>query len=170
MDFLIFLEFFWIFLDFFGFFEFFWIFMDFYGLFWIFWIFGDFFFWGGGVLVILQYFIEHCFICRPSDSTVSVDAGIEARTVATPALAVRRSIQSARSHPLIFSARSHPQQARSHPLNRLDLIHLSVRSHPLSRLISSTIDQISSARQIYTVGALSIARLCQNLVNCRRNI
>jgi hypothetical protein len=53
------------------------------------------------------------------------------RTVATSALAVRRSnqlarsnIQSARSaryHPQ--SARSHPHSARSHPPSRLDLIH-----------------------------------------------
>jgi hypothetical protein len=34
--------------------------------------------------------IQHCFICHPSDSTVSEDAGIEFRTVATLALAVRR--------------------------------------------------------------------------------
>ncbi len=34
---------------------------------------------------------QHCFICRPSDSTVSEDAGIECRTVAILALAVRRS-------------------------------------------------------------------------------
>ena len=32
---------------------------------------------------ILLYFIRHCFICRPSDSTVSEDAGIEHRAVAT---------------------------------------------------------------------------------------
>ncbi len=37
------------------------------------------------------YNIQHCFICRPSDSTVPKDAGIEPRTVATGALAVRRS-------------------------------------------------------------------------------
>jgi hypothetical protein len=30
-----------------------------------------------------MYVIQHCFICRPSDSTVSEDAGIEPRTVAT---------------------------------------------------------------------------------------
>ncbi len=30
-----------------------------------------------------KYFTEQCFICRPSDSTVSGDAGIETRTVAT---------------------------------------------------------------------------------------
>ncbi len=44
-----------------------------------------------------MYCIQHCFICRPSDSTVSEDAGIEPRTVATSALAVRRSNQEARS-------------------------------------------------------------------------
>jgi hypothetical protein len=42
--------------------------------------------------------IQHCFICRPSDSTVSEDAGIEPRTVASSALAVRRSNHSAGSH------------------------------------------------------------------------
>jgi hypothetical protein len=35
---------------------------------------------GGGVVT---YLIQHCFICRPSDSTVSEDAGIERRIVAT---------------------------------------------------------------------------------------
>jgi hypothetical protein len=45
-----------------------------------------------------QYFIQHCF--APPDSTVSEDAGIEPRTVATSALAVRRSNRSARSHPV----------------------------------------------------------------------
>jgi hypothetical protein len=46
-----------------------------------------------------MYDIQHCFICRPTDSTVSEDAGIEPRPVATRALAVRRSNHSARSHP-----------------------------------------------------------------------
>ncbi len=49
------------------------------GDFWIFW----------------KYFIQHCFICRHSDSTVSE----KPRTIATFALAVRRSNPSARSHP-----------------------------------------------------------------------
>ena len=44
-------------------------------------------------------FIQACFICGPSDSTVSEDAGIEPRTVATSPLAVRRSNHYARSHP-----------------------------------------------------------------------
>jgi hypothetical protein len=37
-----------------------------------------------------MYIIQHCFICRPSDSIVSEDAGIEPRTVATLALTARR--------------------------------------------------------------------------------
>ncbi len=47
-----------------------------------------------------MYFIQLCFGCRPSDSTVSEDAGTEPRTVATLALAVSRSYLLARSHPL----------------------------------------------------------------------
>jgi hypothetical protein len=46
-----------------------------------------------------MYDIQHCFICRPSDSTVSEDAGIEPRIIATTALAVRRPNHSAKSHP-----------------------------------------------------------------------
>ncbi len=38
--------------------------------------------------------IQHCFLFHPSCSTVSEDAGIEPRTVATTALAVRRSNHS----------------------------------------------------------------------------
>ncbi len=38
-----------------------------------------------------MYCVQHCFICRPSDSTVSADAGIEPRTVWKSALAVIRS-------------------------------------------------------------------------------
>jgi hypothetical protein len=36
-------------------------------------------------------YIQHCFICRLSDSTVSEDAEIDPRTVATLALTVGRS-------------------------------------------------------------------------------
>ncbi len=46
---------------------------------------------GGGFFSFCSYSIQHCFICRPSDSTVPTNAGIEPRTVATCALAVRRS-------------------------------------------------------------------------------
>jgi hypothetical protein len=45
----------------------------------------------GDFFLFCLYNIQHCFICRPSDSTVPTDAGIEPRTVATGALAVRRS-------------------------------------------------------------------------------
>jgi hypothetical protein len=51
--------------------------------------------------VFFSYFIQHCFIRRHSDSPVLTDAGIESRTVATGALAVRRTNHYARSHPLI---------------------------------------------------------------------
>ncbi len=47
-----------------------------------------------------MYCFQHCFICRPSESTVSEDAGIEPRTAITT-LTVRRSNQSAISHPPI---------------------------------------------------------------------
>jgi hypothetical protein len=36
----------------------------------------------GDLLKFLNYNIQHCFIYRPSDSTVSVDAGINPRAVA----------------------------------------------------------------------------------------
>ncbi len=47
----------------------------------------------GIFLIFLMHCIQRCFICRPSDSTVSEDAGIEPWTVATSVLAVRRSNQ-----------------------------------------------------------------------------
>ncbi len=49
------------------------------------------YFFGGFFLFCRSYYIQHCFICRLSDSAVPTDAGIEPRTVATGALAVRRS-------------------------------------------------------------------------------
>ncbi len=55
------------------------------------------------VLFTTMYCIQHCFICRPSDATVSGDAGIEPRTVATSALAVWHSNHSARSHPTVHT-------------------------------------------------------------------
>jgi hypothetical protein len=53
------------------------------------------------MLFTTMYCIQHCFICRPSDSSVSEDAGIEPRTVATSALAVRHSNHSDRSYPTV---------------------------------------------------------------------
>jgi len=49
-----------------------------------------FFLGWGNFFYFFPYYIQHCFICRHSDSNVPTDAGIEARTVATGALAVRR--------------------------------------------------------------------------------
>jgi hypothetical protein len=46
-------------------------------------------------MIFYALYSTHCFICRPSDSTVSEDAGIEPRTVATSAWAVRHSNHSA---------------------------------------------------------------------------
>ncbi len=57
------------------------------------------------IFFFFMYVIQHCFICRPSESTVSEDAGIKPRTVATLALTARLFNHSARSHP--HSARSH---------------------------------------------------------------
>jgi hypothetical protein len=34
-------------------------------------------------LHLMSYYIQRCFICRPSDSTVPTDAVIQPRTVAT---------------------------------------------------------------------------------------
>jgi hypothetical protein len=83
-----------------------------------------------------MYFIQHCFICRPSGFAVSEDAGIESRTVATLALAVRRSNHSPRSYP--NSARSHLHSARSHPPSAISHPHLA-RSHPHSASSPSTL-------------------------------
>ncbi len=93
----------------------------------IFWIFFHF-----------MYDIQHCVICCPTNSTVSEDAGIEPRTVATTALAVRRCNRnrldlihnSTRSNP--HSVRSHPHSARSHPHSARYHPH-SARSHPCNQ-------------------------------------
>ncbi len=45
------------------------------------------------------FYVLYSTVLNPLDSTVSGDAGIEPRTVATSALVVRRSKHSARSHP-----------------------------------------------------------------------
>ncbi len=46
------------------------------------------------VFSFFMYFFQHCFICRPSDSTPTEDDGIESRTVATLALTAIRSDHS----------------------------------------------------------------------------
>jgi hypothetical protein len=59
----------------------------------------------GRLFFFFWFFIQHCFICRPSACTMSEEDGIESRPIATLALAARRSNHSARSHTL--STRSH---------------------------------------------------------------
>ncbi len=49
--------------------------------------------------IIFVKLIQHYFICRPSDSTVSEDAGIKPRTITTLALTARRPNHLARFHP-----------------------------------------------------------------------
>ncbi len=76
------------------------------------------------------YFFQHCFICRPSNFTVSEYAAwLEPRTVAALALAVRHSNLSTRCHP--HSTRCHPHSARSHPHSARCHPH-SARCHPYS--------------------------------------
>ncbi len=75
-----------------------------------------------------MYALQHCFICRPSDFTVSDDAGIEPRTVVTLALTARCTNNSARYYPQLFqisstnSDRSHPRLFQIPSTSRLDLI------------------------------------------------
>ncbi len=81
----------------------------------------------GDFLDFFLYEILHCFICRPSDSTVSEDA--HPQSARSHPRSTRSHLQSARSYPhsarsLPHSARSHPHSARSHPQ--------SARSHPQS--------------------------------------
>ncbi len=121
-----------------------------------------------------MYDIQHCFICRPTDSTVSEDAGIKPRTVVTTALAVRGSNHSARSYPHSarfhpLSARSHPHSARSHPLSARFHPH-SARSHPLSArfhphsgdLIHAQLDLIHIS--FITIYCISLFHQCQQHV------
>ena len=62
-----------------------------------------------GVYLIFMY----CFACRLSDSNVLADVGIEPRTVATFALAVRGSNTAPRSH--LQLAGSHPERKKCAP-------------------------------------------------------
>ncbi len=55
-----------------------------------------------------MYDIQHCFICHPSDSIVSEDPGNEPRTVATTALAGRRSNHSATTARYIIPPKARP--------------------------------------------------------------
>ncbi len=58
---------------------------------------------GGFIWIFSMYCIQHGLICRHSHSTILKGAGIEPRTVATSALAVRRSDHAARSHLFLYN-------------------------------------------------------------------
>ncbi len=49
--------------------------------------------------IFLMYFIQHCFIYRPSDSTMAEDAEIEPKTVSTLTFTVISPNYSAKSNP-----------------------------------------------------------------------
>ncbi len=72
----------------------------------LFWRLTEVHFFRGGFFLIF-FFILHCFVCLPSDFTVSVDARIKPGTVVTLALTFELSKHLARSHS--HSARSHPR-------------------------------------------------------------
>jgi hypothetical protein len=75
-----------------------------------------------------MYVISHCFIWRPSDSTMSEDAGIEPRTVADSALAARCSNHSPRLHPWLRFSTKFDLIGSSTDLRFLYLYHSSVHS------------------------------------------
>ncbi len=53
------------------------------------------------------FYIQHCFICHPSDSTVPTDAGIEPRTVCNWCICSQTLWPLCRSHPLNLSLPSY---------------------------------------------------------------
>ncbi len=90
-----------------------------------------------------MYVIQHCSICRPSDSTVSEDAGIEPRTGATLALIAADALTTRLQV-------SSPTGQISSPNSAIDLIpKLGYRSHPQTRL---QISSPNSARSLPKLG------------------
>jgi hypothetical protein len=90
---------------------------------------------GGFFILFFMYFIQHYFICRPSDFTVAENAGIEPRAVATLAW---------RSDPLttqldLIHTRLDIINTRLDLIHsRLDLIHYHKRSLMDSLFLSLT--------------------------------
>ncbi len=99
----------------------------------------------GITLFFFMYVFQHSVICRPSDSGMSEDAGIDPRTAATLALTIRCSNHSARSHQKRSYNPTRLDLIHKEALTtRLDLIHNPARSHPPLGQISSTTRQDSS--------------------------
>jgi hypothetical protein len=122
-----------------------------------------------------MYDIQHCFICSPSDSNVSEDAGIEPRTVATTVLAFRLSNNAAISHPqrgYISSKRgyissiggiSHPQRGYISSTARLYLIHTRLCLISTTRLYRIHNEAISHP---HAVNLQYISLCCHEPHNC----
>ncbi len=64
---------------------------------------------GTQILFIFLYFIQHCFIYRPSDFTASEDAGIEPRYLQLRLWLWLSDALTARLDLIHSTARSHPQ-------------------------------------------------------------
>ncbi len=97
-------------------------------------------------IFLCTFFTQNCFVCRRSDSSVSEDAGIEPKTVATSALAVRRSnyISSTLGH-ISTTIRLHLIHTWLHPIHNLATSHShSATTHPQLGYISSTLGYILS--------------------------
>jgi hypothetical protein len=88
--------------------------------------------------LFLSYFIQHCFICHPSDSTVPTDAGIKPRTVATGALTVRLSIPVLRIRNFCFGSGYGSGSGRQLVLNP---IRIRIRIQIRIRIPDSDTDQ-----------------------------
>ncbi len=108
-----------------------------------------------------SYNIQHCFICRPSDSTVPTDAGIEPRTVATGALAVRRSNHQARSHPPLGQISSALGQISLQCIEQVRIFNLSTNFFSkLDKLENrySTVQLWTTFYRLFFLDRLSIYR------------
>ncbi len=96
---------------------------------------------------LFMYVIQHCFICRPLNSTLR-------RMLGSNSDCRDFGIESTRSHP--HSAISLPRSARSHPqlsqisstLGQMKSHPHSARSHPQLGQLSSTLGQISSTTRL----------------------
>jgi hypothetical protein len=98
-----------------------------------------------------MYVIQHCFICRPSDLTVSDDAGIKPRPIATLPLPSRRSTTR-----LDLIGTSYPPRLRHCDPRELIVTPRSIVRSPRSKVQdlkpcgSATLDQTRKIRHSYT--------------------
>ncbi len=102
----------------------------------------------------LFYVIQHCFICRPLDSTVSEDLGIEPTTVANHIRNDRKKAWSS-INPSILSGSS----------NRIFLWPLTVRALICCKISSIYISLPQNKRVIYAVRYIQKAKLARCLLH-----